>query len=172
MAFYEPVAVFMATLSIWAYSSYASQSQANNANRRPESPGPGPSSGERERGTNGSGTVSEDTSPSSRLENESTAGDPGHLLPDVMDESFPSFVHLDRPNDDEMVQLFVRSGRPSVMRAYISGIGDICSPKAPVRILKEGIKILTNVSMAWGRTDRYIKVLAAMEAALAKLAEE
>lgn len=164
MAFYEPVAVFMATLSIWAYSSYASQSQANNANRRPDSPGPGP----------GSGTVSEDTdtSPSSRLENESSAGDPGHLLPDVMDESFPSFVHLDRPNDDEMVQLFVRSGRPSVMRAYISGIGDICSPKAPVRILKEGIKILTNVSMAWGRTDRYIKVLSAMEAALAKLAEE
>ncbi|KAL1893346.1 hypothetical protein Sste5346_006524 [Sporothrix stenoceras] len=168
MAFYEPVAVFMATLSIWAYSSYASQSQANNANRRPESPGPG--SGER--GATNSGTATEDTSPSSRVENESSTGEPGHLLPDVMDESFPSFVHLDRPNDDEMVQLFVRSGRPSVMRAYISGIGDICSPKAPVQILKEGIKILTNVSMAWGRTDRYIKVLTAMDAALAKLAEE
>ena len=118
---------------------------------------------------------------SPRLEHETLAGDPlpaaeNHwhhsLLPDAMDERFPSFVHLDRPNDDEMVQLFVRSGRPSVMRAYISGIGDICSPKAPLRILKEGVKILTNVSMVWGRTDRYINVLTGMNAALLKLSEE
>ncbi|CAK7226817.1 hypothetical protein SEUCBS140593_006371 [Sporothrix eucalyptigena] len=163
LAFYEPVAVFMATLSIWAYSSYASQ--ATNTDRRRDASGSGQENGNGNESESNGGT----TSSTSPLGKETRAED---LLPDEMDESFPSFVHLDRPNDDEMVQLFVRSGRPSVMRAYISGIGDICAPNAPMRILKEGVKILTNVSMSWGRTDRYISVLTAMSAALLKLSEE
>ncbi|CAK7223851.1 hypothetical protein SBRCBS47491_005348 [Sporothrix bragantina] len=166
MAFYEPIAVFMATLSIWAYSSYASQ--ATSTNRQLHIPGTENENESR------SGTASP-TRASSRIARETFAG--GHNNDDNdddddSDERVPSFIRLDRPNDDEMVQLFVRMGRPSVMRAYISGIGDICSPKAPVRILKEGGKILANVSMVWGRTDRYMNVLTSMTAALVKLAEE
>ncbi|CAK7216375.1 hypothetical protein SCUCBS95973_002791 [Sporothrix curviconia] len=198
MSFYEPVAVFMATLSIWAYSSYASQ--ATNASRRLENPQGQGQTGHEHRGEsrndngddygddygddnsndNGnerrSGTASAGTSPrlahERRADNKGDSDDDDDSDDDSSDERVPSFIRLDRPNDDEMVQLFVRSGRPSVMRAYISGIGDICSPKAPVRILKEGGKILSSVSMAWGRTDRYLSVLTAMNAALAKLAEE
>ncbi|KIH87282.1 hypothetical protein SPBR_04603 [Sporothrix brasiliensis 5110] len=137
-AWYEPVAVYMAALALWAYSSYARQ-------------GVRPSDGD-------DGDDQDD-----RPDN------PGDNLSD--DDQFPSFIHLDRPNDDEMVMLFVRSGRPSVMRAYISGIGDIGAPPAPVRILQEGAKVLAKVSMAWGRTDRFLYVLTGMRAALTKAAE-
>ncbi|TPX12711.1 uncharacterized protein E0L32_000888 [Thyridium curvatum] len=107
-AFYEPTSVFLATLVLWAYSSYASRAPL----------------------------------PSRTSNSESSAEDP----PD------PTFIHLDRPCDDEMVQLFVRSGRPSVIRAYVAGVGDIYDAKGPLGILQEGRKLLVSMSTAWGRT--------------------
>ncbi|KAF5634250.1 zinc finger zas1 [Fusarium sp. NRRL 52700] len=61
------------------------------------------------------------------------------ISPDRSDDENPTFIRLDRPNDDEMVQLFVRTG---VLKAYISGVGDIYSATAPKRILKEGKRVL------------------------------
>jgi hypothetical protein len=61
-----------------------------------------------------------------------------------------------------MVQLFVRSAN---MRAYITGVGDICAAEGPARILREGRKILGTVSVAWGRTREYHDILEAMEQA-------
>lgn len=55
-------------------------------------------------------------------------------------EPEPRFLHLDRPIDDELVQTFVRSGHR--ISAYISRIGNISDPGAPIKILQEGINLL------------------------------
>ena len=52
----------------------------------------------------------------------------------------PSFLHLDRPLDDELVQIFVRAGHK--MSAFIMGIGNIMDLEAPAKILQEGIRLL------------------------------
>lgn len=72
----------------------------------------------------------------------------------------PTFIYLDRPNDDEMVQLFVRSGRPA---AIISGVGDLCGYDGPLRVLREGMRLLEISSRCWGRTREYLDVLVALE---------
>ncbi|KAK9454031.1 hypothetical protein V1511DRAFT_517914 [Dipodascopsis uninucleata] len=69
----------------------------------------------------------------------------------------PSFIHLDRPCDDEIVQIFVRRGH--TMQGHISGVGNICSPGAPARILKEGIRLLDSVGWEWGISREYRKVM-------------
>lgn len=52
----------------------------------------------------------------------------------------PSFMHLDRPLDDELVQLFVRSGHK--ISAYVAKVGNINESLAPGRILCEGVRLL------------------------------
>lgn len=79
------------------------------------------------------------------------------------DSHEPTFIRLDRPNDDEMVQLFVRKGRPSVMTAHIAGVGNICSSQGPIKILREGRKILSTVSSSWGRSREHTSILEALE---------
>ncbi|KAH6633700.1 hypothetical protein C7974DRAFT_471779 [Boeremia exigua] len=134
-AFYEPHAVFLATLTLWAYSSYAARSPHRARDERV------PAARSRSRPFNDTDDADE-------------ADDP------------PSFIHLDRPNDDEMVQIFVRSGTAAAMRANVAGVGDIYSTKGPARILREGMKILGAVSVAWGRTERYMAVLEGLEKAV------
>ncbi|KAJ6102575.1 hypothetical protein N7486_005002 [Penicillium sp. IBT 16267x] len=68
----------------------------------------------------------------------------------------PSFIHLDRPCDDELVQLFVREGHS--MRGNITGVGDICAPEGPERILRIGCETLSNLT-AWGSSKRFIAIL-------------
>ncbi|KAF4978134.1 hypothetical protein FZEAL_5432 [Fusarium zealandicum] len=172
MAFYEPISVFLATLSLWAYSYYSSKIDDQQVHESPTEDG------------NRSGSASRNQSP----EHDNTPGDnnafvtdmnPSPQVPDAFNEHAPekkqrvssysadpdpTFIRLDRPNDDEMVQLFVRSGRRSNMRAFITGVGDIYGPEGPVRILREGRKILGTISIAWGRTKRYSDILEAMEA--------
>lgn len=147
-AFYEPMAVFLATLTIWAYSSYASRS--NEPTHEP---------------TNQKGrSFDDDSQIQSASENVSRNNDAEQKASDDEDtEPAPTFIHLDRPNDDEMVQAFVRFGTASAIRANISGVGDIYSDKGPAKILKEGRKILSAVSTAWGRTDKYFSVLEVLE---------
>ncbi|KAF5710716.1 zinc finger zas1 [Fusarium mundagurra] len=85
--------------------------------------------------------------------------EPRSVSPDRSDDENPTFIRLDRPNDDEMVQLFVRTG---VLKAYISGVGDIYSANAPRRILKEGRRVLEGVALAWGRNGEYLELLQAL----------
>lgn len=80
---------------------------------------------------------------------------PGHDQAEY--DATPTFVHLDRPCDDEIVQLFVREGQG--MRGNMTGVGDICSPQGPSRVLKEGIRILSGLASTWGITHEYINVL-------------
>ncbi|KAF2024026.1 hypothetical protein EK21DRAFT_79588, partial [Setomelanomma holmii] len=119
-AFYEPHAVYLATLTMWAYSS-------NTTSHSPYDGG--------------------DNRPSP--------------LSDI--DSMPAFIHLDRPNDDEMVQLFVLSGSPANMNCHLSGVGNRYYPKGPARVLRKGRKILSSVSTAWGRTKKYVAILKALE---------
>jgi hypothetical protein len=147
-AFYEPTAVFLATLTIWAYSSYASRTAGNTENSL-------------------SGADDGDESDGSdRLSMEDDLRDTDSLQSPPNDEEtepLPTFIHLDRPNDDEMVQAFVRFGTSTAMRANVAGVGDMYSAKGPARILKEGRKILATVSTAWGRTERFASVLEVLE---------
>lgn len=133
-AFYEPISVYLATLTLWAYSSYTSRTTVTK----------------HQFGADSDDDPTEPTSPTSN------------------NQPIPTFIHLDRPNDDEMVQYFVLSGTPSTMRANITGVGDMYGPKGPIRILKEGRKILASVSMAWGRTKEYVDVLESLERATSK----
>jgi hypothetical protein len=81
----------------------------------------------------------------------------------------PSFCHLDRPLDDELVQLFVRVGHR--MWPNISKVGNILDPQAAPKILWEGYNLLTagsrpsvNTSstspqFTWGIEESYAKSL-------------
>lgn len=159
-AFYEPLSVFMATLTLWAYSSYTARALPRS--RSPQ---------DAEYGRGRSESLSAEHSPSIFLDSQGVVGssttmshpEPPDLPTSPDDLPNPAFIRLDRPNDDEMVQLFVRSGRPAVMRAYISGVGDICGPKGPQKILREGRRILTGLSLCWGRTREYIDLLCGIE---------
>ncbi|KAJ4288479.1 hypothetical protein N0V90_011715 [Kalmusia sp. IMI 367209] len=64
----------------------------------------------------------------------------------------PSFLHLDRPLDDELVQTYVRVGNK--MSAYIANVGSIRDQVAPTRILKEGISLLAKHSQTVSGTDK------------------
>ncbi|VUC22744.1 unnamed protein product [Clonostachys rosea] len=136
MAFYETQSVFHATLALWAYSYYSSQT----AMPRPEEPDH-MSEDEDHQGTC-----------AASLEEESNDLDIDGI-------ENPEFIWLDRPNDDEMVQYFVRSGRPVNMKAYVSGVGDIYEPKSPAKILRHGLRILESVAFAWGRDRDYVNIL-------------
>ncbi|KAF7527512.1 hypothetical protein G7054_g10425 [Neopestalotiopsis clavispora] len=157
-AFYEPISVFLATLTLWAYSMYASRSSPVGAEVHSDMEG------------NRSGSVTRHASPGARSDQLFTSQEPGYHVqgattqPDFEDDPEPTFIRLDRPNDDEMVQQFVKSGRPSVMRAYITGVGNISSPQGPAKILREGRKILSSVSTSWSRTRDCISTLESVEA--------
>lgn len=117
--FHEPVAAFLAILTLWAYGLCHPQAS-------PEATGPYARSMRR---------------PSTE----------------------PSFVHLDRPCDDDLVQLFVREGQ--VIRGTITGVGDICSPDGPKRILQAGCAILAGIN-SWGISKNLIVILAALAEAM------
>ena len=178
MAFYEPVSVFLATLTLWAYSSYASRASPlrhgnptdeagdirSGSNSREQSP----SRDERYHGAppeTPSDGQAHGCSPATTRVSQISVSIQSSLRSTLTADPDPTFIRLDRPCDDELVCLYVRQGRPSAMRAYITGVGDICSPKGPVRILKEGRKILNTLSITWGRTRKYIDILEAVEQA-------
>lgn len=72
---------------------------------------------------------------------------------------FPTVMQLDRPADDELVQLFVKRG--ASMKANISGVGNLCSAKGPVRVLMEGRKLLLGLR-SWRYSHRAAGTLSAL----------
>ncbi|KAJ5832213.1 hypothetical protein N7474_000524 [Penicillium riverlandense] len=115
-AFHEPVAAFLAVLTLWAYGLC-------HAHAAPLPP-------------------AETNSP--RLQGS---------------QPEPSFIHLDRPCDDELVQLFVREGH--AMTGNVTGVGDICAPDGPERILRVGCETLAGLT-AWGLSKQLAAVLSRM----------
>jgi hypothetical protein len=106
----EPYAIYIATLILWAYC----------VSMRFVGPG--------------AADVSVSCENSTVMQEIAEATIPGREEPE------PSFIHLDRPLDDELVQTFVRLGHK--MSAYISEVGNIRDRGAPVKILQEGIRLL------------------------------
>lgn len=114
-AFYEPSSVFLASLALWAYGTFAPRTPAEDPN------------------------------------------DEGQ---------FPTSMQLDRPADDELVQLFVKRG--AVMKANITGVGNLCSEKGHRRVLVEGTKLLKGLKK-WGIAHVLAGTLTALIAELSKL---
>jgi hypothetical protein len=68
----------------------------------------------------------------------------------------PVAINLDRPCDDELVQSFIQEGLR--IPAMIGGVGEICSPLGPTRILEHAMDILQTFS-SWGITMKASKFL-------------
>ncbi|KAH7116300.1 hypothetical protein EDB81DRAFT_701895 [Dactylonectria macrodidyma] len=118
--FLEPFAIYIATLAIWAYS-VSTQCIRGQGETNIAVPNSGPSSSE--------------TNPSQQTPHNIAAGAESDEEPD------PAFIHLDRPCDDEMVQIYIRLGHK--IAGYMLRVGNICSPGAPKKILKEGVRLLS-----------------------------
>lgn len=127
-AFYEPTKVFLATLVVWAYGSLCPQPQQ----REP---------------LNGASRASMSTSAHDRLhDGEEWSSD----LDDI------SSIRLDRPTDDELVQIFIKRGRS--IKATIMGVGNITAANGPARMLREGCKLLNTLDK-WPIRHRHLHVL-------------
>lgn len=166
MSFYEPLAVYLASLVLWTYGSYKTAALERNATTASSRPVGGPS------GPDADLTVVQPSRVERKLRtqdssdnHEATAGpDPegkqAHELGDSdsssdSSEDQPEFIHLDRPCDDEMIQHFVRNGH--TMTGHMSNVGDIC--KAPQKILLEGAKLLRTRLSCWGVSREYYDIL-------------
>lgn len=110
-AFYEPSAVMLAALALWAYGTFTEKLTLS-----------GP-------------------------ELEAAAEE---------ELSYPTSINLDRPADDELVQTFIRRG--DRMQAMVTGVGDICTPQGPERVLNEGAKLISALAN-WGATRKAMRVL-------------
>ncbi|CAG9942519.1 unnamed protein product, partial [Clonostachys rosea f. rosea IK726] len=110
-SFLEPFAILIATLVVWAYST-----SVNLARQQPQA-----------------------FNPESSNENGNASSQRSHPA-DLEEDPEPTFLHLDRPCDDEMVQLYVRLGHK--MSGHLSKVGDISLPEAPRKILEQGVYML------------------------------
>jgi hypothetical protein len=147
-AFYEPAAVFLATLVLWAYSSYTALASRIESHVQDNSP---------IRATDHS------LNDQSQLPLQRSDSPTSSMIQSASDSTF---ILLDRPNDDEMVQLFVRAGHPSRMRAYMAGVGNLCSANGPIKICSEGKRVIEGTGSVWGCTAEYIRVLTSLEKAM------
>jgi hypothetical protein len=153
----EPFAVYLASLVVWAYATFSrpkgqkhltqNNEQSSSSNRQHLS----------ERGLNYSVTES------SLSVSHSIAGparqpfptggsstnypiNSSHSSPPQLSEHAEAlepdltFIQLDRPCDDELVQSFVLHGNR--MTPYMSRVGDICGIDGPRKVLLEGANFL------------------------------
>ncbi|KAL1635025.1 hypothetical protein SLS58_010420 [Diplodia intermedia] len=159
-AFYEPGAVFIATLVLWAYASHTPLAHAfARTDSRSGSDSPSP-------GTVFTTSSDVDAAGSSFMSDEYNNNNNNSSYPDFDQQNHgqhnPTFIRLDRPNDDEMVQLFVRNGDPARMKAHVSGVGNLLAPQAPERVLREGCRLLSRMALTWGVAGEHVRVLASL----------
>jgi hypothetical protein len=79
-----------------------------------------------------------------------------HVEDDDAESLFPTSMQLDRPADDELVQLFVKRGVS--MRANLTGVGNLCSAKGPRRVLVEGRGLIEGLTR-WGCAREAVETL-------------
>lgn len=163
----EPFAIYLATLVIWAYGFVNSGLQREELQRQAE------------RASGSMVTTAEkpleapmqESSPSNYPVPISQLSNPTRQLDQLSLAVEPSFLHLDRPIDDELVQLFVKEGNK--MTGYMVHIGDIRGPDAAVKVLREGARLLTSgvhqpdmedaaAGGTWGLADKYAHQLQAL----------
>ncbi|ETN45637.1 uncharacterized protein HMPREF1541_09469 [Cyphellophora europaea CBS 101466] len=173
MSFYEPLAVYLASLVLWTYGSYKSaalERNVANANSKPIGGPSGPSADltvvqpsrvERKIRVQDVISNTESAAAGDRQGSEADAQKGSGADSDLEDSSSdtsgaqPEFIHLDRPCDDEMIQHFVRNGHN--MTGHMSNVGDIC--KTPSKVLLEGAKLLRTRLGCWGVSREYYDIL-------------
>jgi len=140
-SFPEPFAIYIATLVVWAYSVTAQfVSSQDEASRVP-------------RVLDVAARSSVDGDPLQDVSRDAAQEVPGASLPEDTEPCpEPSFVNLDRPLDDELVQTYVRLGYK--MTASLLRVGNICDADAPVKILFEGIRLLVGESGVAGQATQ------------------
>ncbi|KAH0278534.1 hypothetical protein KCU91_g2394, partial [Aureobasidium melanogenum] len=75
-----------------------------------------------------------------------------------MDEEFdPTMIQIDRPCDDELIQIFIRRGNS--MQPHMLGVGNICQPGGAHNVLKVGAKLIKNRCSAWPISKTYENLL-------------
>jgi hypothetical protein len=147
-AFVQPFAVFLATVVLWAYSAFSQLTKQQEPHLRESLENDthvtadGKEDGQAIEGTN------------NIVEKHST-----HPPPESRPSSprVPEFMHLDRPFDDEIGQRFIREG--DRMKAFMEGVGDLCSENGPQLVLREGARILRNRCRTWTIAENYATVL-------------
>lgn len=176
----EPFAIYMASLVLWAYSVSTSR-----AALLAHAPG-----GVEDGRNNEASHHNQDRILKSRpdvLENhnisnyyDSSVSSPlntriGSAL-ERLESHETSLIQLDRPCDDELVQLFVRFGEH--MTPYMARIGDVKSRNSPEKILREGIRLLSchgnkatasrtsgsgrRLNFTWGVAEDFTSMLSAL----------
>jgi hypothetical protein len=131
--FYEPAALGLATLALWAFSTFSPRSQSGSTSR--QQPNEQHSS------------IREHTVVPNHNVASSSSDD---------EDAMCNIILLDRPTDDELVQRFVVKG--STMVANMDGVGDLYSERAPRRVLQQGRKILNTLHQFSDRS-RWIVLL-------------
>jgi hypothetical protein len=134
----EPFAVYLASLVVWAYGSSSRMvAQRKEIGQQMLPPIGGGTSDQENANSNPSFTIA---SVIQRNEHRGSSVGPDTRQRSSSPEPEPSFLHLDRPCDDELVQLFVRVGHK--MTGYMIRVGDICASSAAPKVLREGSRIL------------------------------
>lgn len=123
-AFLEPYAIHVATLVLWAYSIALQLYNYHEAALEPVS------------------SVPADISPGSQTMNHTSPTHEPATANQIDPDALTTVVHLDRPLDDELVQLYVRWG--GKMTSHLSRVGDVSGKAAPRKILEEGHRLLSD----------------------------
>ncbi|KAJ5364719.1 uncharacterized protein N7496_010432 [Penicillium cataractarum] len=163
-AILQPFAPFLATLVLWTYATCSSAKASS-----PQIPPAGLEGGS---GPNlHAGSVAGDGNATTTRNHRGWIGaDP---IPDEMNElssgsdsdtsdcsnsppRAPSFMHLDRPFDDELAQHFIRLA--DTMQASVDRVGDLCTT-VPAGVLKEGSRLLREKFRKWDVSKTYATTL-------------
>lgn len=127
--FYEAPAVALAALTLWAFGTFSVKTI------------PVPKVLQTEAENGGAVASPQNNNDSSDARN---------------DDTICGIILLDRPTDDELVQQFIRKGH--LMRANITGVGDLYGPRGPERVLQEGCKLLKALNR-WGVSSTWLELL-------------
>lgn len=119
-AFYEAEAVYLATLALWAYGLFAEHTS------RPLTSRPSNSCTVNEH-NHTNNNANEDRNKARGRGEEDGEEDCEEEDDDdeQINELYPTSMQLDRPADDELVQLFVKRGQG--MKALVMGVGNLCA---------------------------------------------
>jgi len=74
------------------------------------------------------------------------------------DEQYdPKMIQIDRPCDDELIQIFIRRGNS--MQPHMLGVGNICQAGGALGVLKVGAKLIKHRCSAWPISKTYENLL-------------
>lgn len=132
-AFYEGPSVALATLALWAFSTFTSKTTPEG---NAESAG-GPVSNPEEPAQHSSESAGQARS----LELQAPKCD---------------IILLDRPTDDELVQQYITEGHR--MNAHVSGVGNILDKRAPELILIAGRTVLDSLT-CWAVRHEWLHLI-------------